>query len=121
MQCVEVLKCQLHFWSLHFDTSTPHKLTYLTLQGHAILIEVQCKMRCIEFPSLFFSEFRILESDSNFLIFQQRNSKKKRLESSESKMESDFRFGWGSQKLEPKIGIPNQVYCLLGTAPIGLC
>ncbi len=25
----------------------------------------------------------------------------------ESKMESVFRFQWGSQKLEPKIGIPN--------------
>jgi hypothetical protein len=34
--------------------------------------------------------------------------KKNRPESLESKMELEFHFRWGSQKLEPKIGIPNQ-------------
>ncbi len=34
--------------------------------------------------------------------------KKIRPESPESKTESEFRFQWRSQKLEPKIGIPNQ-------------
>ncbi len=46
--------------------------------------------------------------NSNILIFQQRNSKKIRPESLESKTELEFRFRWGSQKSEPKIGIPNQ-------------
>jgi hypothetical protein len=48
--------------------------------------------------------------NSNFLTLQTSEfQKKKLLESSESKTESEFRLQWGSQKLEPKIGIPNQV------------
>jgi hypothetical protein len=54
-------------------------------------------------------EFRISESEYQFVNFSTVEFKKKiRLESPESKMESKFRFQWGSQNLEPKIGIPNQ-------------
>ena len=46
--------------------------------------------------------------NSNLMSFQQRNYKKKsRPEYSESETELEFRFWWGSLKLEPKIGIPN--------------
>ncbi len=40
------------------------------------------------------------------MIFQQLNQKKIRPESLKS--ETEFRFQWGSQESEPKIGIPNQ-------------
>jgi hypothetical protein len=59
-------------------------------------------------------------------IFQQQNSKKIRPESPESKTKLVFHFQWGSQKLEPKIRIPNQdgfwfqYFCKqLGTFPKG--
>jgi hypothetical protein len=35
-------------------------------------------------------------------------------------MESEFRFQWGSQKLEQKIGIPNQVEQQLNTATLSM-
>jgi hypothetical protein len=42
------------------------------------------------------------------MSFQQQYSQKKiRPEYPESEMESESRLQWGSQKLEPKIGIPN--------------
>jgi hypothetical protein len=67
-------------------------------------------MRCIEFLRLFFSEFQILESEFRFLDVSTAEFEKKiQPESSESKTESEFRFQWGSQKSEPKIGIPNLV------------
>ncbi len=45
----------------------------------------------------------------DFLTFQTSEFQKKiQPESLESKTESEFRFQWGSQKSEPKIGIPNQ-------------
>jgi hypothetical protein len=51
----------------------------------------------------------IANKNSNFLTLQTLEFQKKiRLESSESKTESEFRLRWGSQKSEPKIGIPNQ-------------
>jgi hypothetical protein len=59
---------------------------------------------------IFFRNSKFWNWNSDFLIFQQRNSKKKsQPESLELKTESEFRFQWGSQKSEPKIGIPNQV------------
>jgi hypothetical protein len=65
-------------------------------------------MRCVEFLRLFFLEFQILESEYQFLNFSTAEFEKKiQPESLESKTESEFRFRWGSQKLEPKIGIPN--------------
>ncbi len=55
------------------------------------------------------SEFQILESEFRFDDFSTAEFKNKfRPEYPESKTESEFRFWWGSQKLEPKIGIPNQ-------------
>ncbi len=78
--------------------------------GWPIVIDITCKMRCIEFLHLFFSEFQISNWNSDFSIFQQRNLKKKIWpESSESKTESEFCFQWRSQKSEPKIRIPNLV------------
>ncbi len=72
-------------------------------------------MRCNEFLCNFFWEFQISESEFQFLDFFNNGIQKKiRPESLESKAESEFRFQWGSQKLEPKIGIPNQ-------APKSLC
>jgi hypothetical protein len=51
----------------------------------------------------------ISNQNSNFLTLQTSEFQKKiRPESSESKTESEFRLQWGSQKLEPKIRIPNQ-------------
>ncbi len=65
-------------------------------------------MRCIKFLRLFFSKFRILELEFRFLNFSTAEIEKNiQPESLESKMELEFRFRWGSQKLEPKIGIPN--------------
>ncbi len=58
---------------------------------------------------IFFRNSKFRNRNSDFSIFQQRNSKKIQPESSESKTESEFCFRWGSQKLEPKIGIPNLV------------
>jgi hypothetical protein len=52
------------------------------------------------------SEFQNRNSD--LMTFQQRNSKKFWPEYPESETESEFCFRWGSQKSEPKIGIPNQ-------------
>ena len=46
-----------------------------------------------------------------YWLSRHRNFKKQIWpESLESKMESEFRLRWGSQELEPKIGIPNQAY-----------
>ncbi len=60
-------------------------------------------------PTSFFSEFQILELGFRFLDFSKAEFIKKIWpESLESKTESEFRFQWGSQKSEPKIGIPNQ-------------
>ncbi len=71
--------------------------------------DIICKMRCIEFLHFFFRNSEFWNRNSDFSIFQQRNLRKNfRPESSESKAESEFRFQWGSHKLEPKIGIPNQ-------------
>ncbi len=42
------------------------------------------------------------------MTFQQRNSKKIPTGISGIKNGNEFRFRWGSQKSEPKIGIPNQ-------------
>ncbi len=72
------------------------------------MIDIAFEMRCIEFLSLSFLEFRISESEFWFLNFLTAEFEKKiRPESLESKTESEFRFQWGSQKSEPKIGIPN--------------
>jgi hypothetical protein len=68
----------------------------------------------------FFLEFQILESKFRFVNFSTAEFKNKfQPESLESKMESEFRFRWGSQKSEPKIGIPNQAFdrVTLGTVP----
>jgi hypothetical protein len=66
-------------------------------------------MRYIEFLHYFlFQNSKFWNRNSDLSIFQQRNSKKFQPESPESKTESEFRFQWGSQKLELKIGIPNQ-------------
>ncbi len=47
--------------------------------------------------------------NSNFLTLQTSEFQKIiRPESSDSNTESEFRLQWGSQKSEPKIGIPNQ-------------
>jgi hypothetical protein len=55
-----------------------------------------------------FFEFQISESEFRFLNFSTAEFEKKILpKSSESKTELEFRFRWGSQKTEPKIGIPN--------------
>ncbi len=58
--------------------------------------------------SIFFGipNFKIGISISQF--FNSGIQKKIRLESLESKTKSEFCFWWGSQKLEPNIGIPNQ-------------
>ncbi len=49
------------------------------------------------------------------MSFQQQNSQKKiRTEYLESETESEFHYQWGSQKSEPKIGIPN----LAPSAPV---
>jgi hypothetical protein len=46
---------------------------------------------------------------SDYLTFQKSEFQKKiQLEFPESETKSEFRFRWGSQKSEPKIGIPNQ-------------
>ncbi len=58
---------------------------------------------------IFFWNSEFWNRNSDFLIFQQRNSKKIQPESLESKTKSEFCFQWGFQKLERKIGIPNQV------------
>ena len=51
----------------------------------------------------------IANRNSNFLTLQTSEfQKKKRPESSESNTELEFCLQWGSQKSEPKIGIPNQ-------------
>ncbi len=48
--------------------------------------------------------------NSNFLTLQTLEFQKKiRPESLESNTELEFCLQWGSQKLEPKIGTPNQV------------
>ncbi len=53
-------------------------------------------------------EFQILESEFWFSDSPDiRIQKKIQPESLESKTESEFCLQWGSQKLEPKIGIPN--------------
>ncbi len=47
--------------------------------------------------------------NSNFLTLQTSEFQKKEgPESLESNTELEFRLRWGSQKSEPKIGIPNQ-------------
>jgi hypothetical protein len=52
----------------------------------------------------------IANRNSDFLTLQTLELQKKiRPESSESKTEWEFRLQWGSQKSEPKIGIPIQV------------
>jgi hypothetical protein len=52
--------------------------------------------------------------NSDFLTLQTLKIQKKiQPESLESKTESEFRLRWVSQKLEPKIGIPNQGYGLI--------
>jgi hypothetical protein len=57
--------------------------------------------------------------NSNFLTLQTSEfQKKKKPESLEPKTESEFRLQWGSQKLEPKIGIPNQGLLTLLPLPI---
>ncbi len=57
----------------------------------------------------FWGNSKFWNRNSNLLIFQQRNSKEKfQPESLESKTKLEFHFWWGSQKLEPKNGIPNQ-------------
>ncbi len=55
-------------------------------------------------------EFQILESEFRFSDSPDIGIQKNifRLESLESKTELEFRLQWGSQKSEPKIGIPNQ-------------
>jgi hypothetical protein len=64
-------------------------------------------------PPYIFLEFRISESEFIFLNFSTAEFEKNfRPESSESNTESEFHFQWGSQKLEPKIGIPNLVTTL---------
>ncbi len=71
-------------------------------------------MRCIEFLRLFFLEFQILESEFRFLDFSTAEFDNNfRQKSSESNMESEFHFQWGSQKLEPKIGISNLGFLLV--------
>jgi hypothetical protein len=51
----------------------------------------------------------IANQNSNFLTLQTSEYQKKiQPESLESNMESESRLQWGSQKSEPKIGIPNQ-------------
>ncbi len=56
----------------------------------------------------------ITNQNSVFLTLQTSEFQKKvRPESSESNMESEFRLQWGSQKPEPKIGIPNQAFWTL--------
>jgi hypothetical protein len=51
----------------------------------------------------------IANQNSDFLTLQTSEIQKKiQPESSESNTESEFRLQWGSQKSEPKIGIPNQ-------------
>jgi hypothetical protein len=69
----------------------------------------------------------IANQNLGFLTLQTSEFQKKiQPESSESKMESEFRLRWGSQKLEPKIGILNQTQHLsrgsqqLSTKPLGL-
>ncbi len=53
-------------------------------------------------------EYQILESEFQFDGFSTAELKKKfQPEYPESKTELEFRFRWGSQKSEPKIGIPN--------------
>jgi hypothetical protein len=55
-----------------------------------------------------YRNFKFLNQNSNFLTLQTLEFKKKiRSESLESKTELEFRLQWGSQKSEPKIGIPN--------------
>ncbi len=53
----------------------------------------------------------IANQNSDFLtLLTSEFQKKIRPESSESKTELELRLQWGSQKSEPKIGIPNQEY-----------
>jgi hypothetical protein len=67
-------------------------------------------MRYIEFLRYFFWNSEFWNQNSDLLSFQQRNSKNNfRLESPESKTELEFCFQWGSQKLEPMLGISNLV------------
>ncbi len=57
----------------------------------------------------------IANRNSNFLTLQTSEFQKKiQLESLESKTELEFCLWWGSQKSEPKIGVPNQVEKLRG-------
>jgi hypothetical protein len=65
-------------------------------------------MRCIEFLCIFFRSSEFRNRNSDFSIFDSGiRLKIFRLESSESEKDPEFRFRWGSQKSEPKIGIPN--------------
>ncbi len=82
-----------------------------------------CKNEVYWIPTFFFfRNSKFWNRNSNFSTFQQRNLRKFfGPESLESKTESKFCFQWGSQKLEPKIWIPNQGACLrrLRTDPMG--
>jgi hypothetical protein len=86
------------------------QLSIVRSTGWPITIDALCEMRCIQYLRLYF--FGIPNFGIGVSISQLFNSgiqKKIQPESSESISESEFCFQWGSQKSEPKIGIPNQV------------
>ncbi len=62
---------------------------------------------------IFFFEFRISESEFRFLNLSTAEFEKNFLTGIFGiKKELEFRFQWGSQKSEPKIGIPNQDFVM---------
>ncbi len=67
-------------------------------------------IRCTEFLRKEITGIlNIANRNSNILTLQTSEFQKEiRPESLESNTESEFRLQWGSQKSEPKIGIPNQ-------------
>ncbi len=59
-----------------------------------------------------------MESEFRFDDFSTAEIKKKSDLNSGIKTESEFRFQWGSQKLEPEIGIPNLGYVVAVSSEI---
>ncbi len=86
---------------------TSIQLSIVRSTGWPITVGILWGMRCIEILCLFFIGIPKFGIEFWFLNFSTAEFKKSP-ESLESRMESVFCFQWGSQKLEPNIGIPNQ-------------
>ncbi len=70
--------------------------------------DVLCEMRCIEFLGLFFSEFRNLESEFQFLYFSTAKFKKNLTGIFGIENKFGILLPMGVPEIGTKIGIPNQ-------------